>query len=483
MEYQRKVDEILRANPSVQIGYTIGGLTGRFPASQALVLAWLKPQNERPRIEEVMGQISREIAKIPGILPLLQPNPVLQIAVGATSVTQGKFSFSMMGTDRAKVSEASVKMMEKLRAYPGFASTYSDLQTQTPSLEINILREQAATYGVSAQRILTTLRNAYSQNYVYLIKKITDQYQVIMEVSDPARTQPENLELLWVRSDDGKTLVPLKTVATWREVLGPQSVNHINQFPAVTISFSLKPGVAIGDAAKFVETTAKETLPPDVQSSMQGEALVFKQTIQQLGVLMIFAVFAMYVILGILYESYVHPITVLSALPVATVGGLATLVLFQQEATLYAYVGMFLLIGIVKKNGIMMIDFALQRMREGLNPTDAVHEASIERFRPIMMTTAAALMGAVPLALGFGADGRSRMPLGLIIVGGLIVSQLLTLYVTPVLFLYMEDCQERVLDRVPFFRRTVLEETKAGTGHGSGEHIPNAHQPATPSKL
>jgi HAE1 family hydrophobic/amphiphilic exporter-1 len=272
-----------------------------------------------------------------------------------------------------------------------------------------------------------------------------------MEVQNSERKRPADLEKLYVRSNNG-SLVPLKAVAQWKEVLGPQAVNHINQFPSVLISFTLAPGAVIGDVTKFIEKTAAETLPSTVTGSLQGEAQVFKQTINALAVLLIFAVFAMYVILGILYESYVHPITVLTALPVATVGGLATLLIFGQEASLYAYVGMFLLIGIVKKNGIMMIDFALQRMAEGLDRTAAVHEACVERFRPIMMTTFAALMGAVPLALGHGADGKSRMPLGLIIVGGLIVSQLITLYVTPALFLYLEAFQENVLDKHPFFR-------------------------------
>ena len=227
-------------------------------------------------------------------------------------------------------------------------------------------------------------------------------------------------------------------MATWAPSRGPHSVNHINQFPSVTIFFSLVPGVAIGDAAKFIEKTAAETLPQGVRGSLQGSAKGFKETIASLAVLMIFAVFTMYVILGILYENYFHPITVLSALPVATVGGLACLLLFNQEASLYAYVGMFLLMGIVKKNGILMIDFALQRKAAGLDSRAAVHEACIERFRPIMMTTFAALMGAIPLAVGYGQDGESRQPLGIIIVGGLVVSQLITLYVTPALFLVLE---------------------------------------------
>jgi HAE1 family hydrophobic/amphiphilic exporter-1 len=449
--FQDQVDEILKNDPAVNVGITVSGLAGRTSSSQAVALGFLKPLQERPPIDVVVGRLMKEMSNIAGIRPGLQPNPVLQISTGATSTSQGKFAYSVTGIDAPMVYKAAQDLIAKLSAYPGFLFVFSDLKLNTPNLQIEILRSQASSYNVSAQAILTALRNAYSQNYVYLIKKTTDQYQVILEVKDKERMKPQDLEKIYVRSSTG-TLVPLKAVARWNDVLGPQSVNHINQFPSVTIFFSLVPNAVIGDATKFVEKTAAETLPPGVQGSLQGEAQVFKQTVSSLAVLLIFAIFAMYVILGILYESYVHPITVLTALPVATVGGLATLLIFGQEASLYAYVGMFLLIGIVKKNGIMMIDFALQRMAEGMDRNAAVHEASVERFRPIMMTTFAALMGAVPLALGHGADGKSRQPLGLIIVGGLIVSQLITLYVTPALFLYLEEFQEKVLDKYAFLR-------------------------------
>ncbi len=317
-----------------------------------------------------------------------------------------------------------------------------------------MLRDQAKLYGVSETRILNLLHKAYSQNYTYLIKKPNNQYQVILEVKDIDRSEPQDLKLLYIKSDDGQRLVPLNAVTSWKATLGPQAVNHINQFTSVTFFFNLKPGYTIGQATDFVEKSAKEILPPDVRGNLQGEALTFRETVNSLTILMGLAVFVMYVILAILYESYLHPITVLSSLPVALVGGLLTLWLFSAEASLYAFIGMFMLMGIVKKNGILIVDFAQQRVEQGAKDDDAIHEASMERFRPIMMTTLAALMGALPIALGFGADGASRRPLGLVVVGGLIVSQFITLFITPAIYLYLEEFQERVLDRTSFFRST-----------------------------
>jgi len=328
----------------------------------------------------------------------------------------------------------------------------SDLYNHTPSLQVDILRDQTKLYGVSEARILTLLHDAYSQNYSYLIKKATDQYQVIVEVADNERSAPEDLSKLYIKSDDGQRMIPLSAVTSWHSVIGPQAVNHINQFTSVTIFFNLKPGYSIGPATQFVETTAKQILPPGVEGALQGEALIFQNTVSDLAVLMLVAVFVMYVILAILYESYLHPLTVLSSLPVGLLGGLLTLWLFGEEASLYAYIGMFMLMGIVKKNGIMIVDFAEARVRQGIPDDQAIHDASMERFRPIMMTTAAALLGALPIAMGYGADGSSRRPLGLVVVGGLIVSQFITLYVTPAIYLSLQEFQERVLDRIPFFR-------------------------------
>jgi len=392
-----------------------------------------------------------KLGAIPGVFPFLRPFPVLQISTGATSQNQGQYAYSLSGVNTQQVYDVSQKLVAKLREYPGFATVSSDYFANTPNLEINIRRDQARTYGVSETRILTLLRNAYSQNYLYLIKKPEDQYQVILEVKDSERSKPEDLSLLYIKSDDGKNLVPLSALVTWKQSLGAQTVSHLNQFTSVTIFFNLKPGVAIGDATNFISKSEADIVPPTIRASLQGEALTFRNTVRDLTILMALAVFVMYVILAILYESYVHPLTVLSTLPTALVGGLLTLYVFGEEASLFAFVGMFMLMGIVKKNGIMIVDFARHRVDAGESAEQAIHDASMDRFRPILMTTLAAIFGAVPIAAGYGADGASRRPLGMVIVGGLVVSQFITLYVTPVIYLYLEQFQEKVLNRTSFF--------------------------------
>jgi len=451
--YQTEAEKIMRANPAVRSTFTMSGNSAFLGSNQAFLIAFLKPPSERAPIAQVAGQLMGGIAMtIPGTLAFLQPNPALEISTGATANAQGQFAYAMSGIDANEVYDAANKMMAKMHEYPGFLFVNSDLYNHTPNLQVDILRDQAKVYGVSETRILTLLHDAYSQNYSYLIKKPTDQYQVILEVADDKRSSPEDLSKLYIKSDDGQRMIPLSAVTSSHPVIGPQGVNHINQFTSVTMFFNLKPGFAIGPATDFVEKTAKQILPPSVQGALQGEALVFQNTVRDLAILMLVAVFVMYVILAILYESYLHPLTVLSSLPVALLGGLLTLWIFGAEASLYAYIGMFMLMGIVKKNGIMIVDFAEARVRQGIPDDQAIHDASMERFRPIMMTTAAALLGAMPIALGYGADGSSRRPLGLVVVGGLIVSQFITLFVTPAIYLYLEEFQEKVLDRFSFFR-------------------------------
>src|SRR6266704_2712245 len=462
--FQKLVNQKIEADPSVAQFFTVAGSLSRSSSSQAIIFCIFKPRGQRDPIEQCLLRIQKSINTIPGLTAIITPSPVLQINVGATN-----------------------QMMTSLRGFKEFASVRSDYYNSTPNLKIDIDRERAATYGVSTSAIQSLLKNAYSQNYVYLIKQPDDQYQVILEVKDNERAQPRDLDNLYVRSNSSSTisqsgggtgssgvttttgtasnLVPLRAVTSTKQIVGPQAVNHYNQFTSVTINFNLLPNVAIGDATKFIEDSFAQVHQQfsSVQAAFQGEALVFRQLFQALPLLLIAAVFVMYVILGILYESYVHPITVLfPAIVPAVVGGLATLWIFGSTLSLYSVIGLFLLLGIVKKNGIMVVDFALQRIDEGWDLRSAIHEASIERFRPIMMTTLSALMGAVPLALGFGQDASSRRPLGLVIVGGLIFSQMITLFVTPVIYLWLEWFQEHVLDKVPFLRSAHYHEAEAG---------------------
>ncbi len=451
-EYQNRVDEMLHNDPNVQTDFTMTGATGFLASNQGITFTFVGPPENRKPIAEVTAELMGKLNTIPGVMSFLRPFPVLEISTGVTSQQQGQYAFTVSGADPNQVYEVGQKLMGKLMEFQGFLSVSSDYYHNTPNLNIDIRRDEAKTYGVSEARILTLLRNAYSQNYLYLIKKPEDQYQVILEMDDSVREKPEDLSLLYIKSDDGSRLVPLSELVTWKSTLGPQTVNHLNQFTSMSLFFNLKPGVALGDATDFITKSAEEIVPTGVRAELQGEALTFSRTVTSLTILMGLAVFVMYVILAILYESYVHPLTVLSTLPTALVGGLLTLIVFGQEASLYAFVGMFMLMGIVKKNGIMIVDFARQRVEHGEAADKAIHDASMDRFRPILMTTLAAVFGAIPIALGYGADGSSRRPLGLVVVGGLIVSQFITLYITPVIYLYLEEFQEKVLDRTSFFR-------------------------------
>src|SRR5207244_7295865 len=458
--FQKLVNEKIEADPSVGQFFTVAGSLSRSSSSQAIIFCVFKPREQRDPIEQCLLRIQKSINTIPGLTAVITPSPVLQINVGATNQTQGQYDYTISGIVPQDVYGAANQMMTSLRGFKGFASVRSDYYNSTPNLAVNIDRERAATYGVSTSAIQSLLKNAYSQNYVYLIKQPDDQYQVILEVKDNERATPADLNNLYVRSNTGNTiaqssgtsggaittatgtvsdLVPLRAVTSTTQIVGPQAVNHFDQFTSVTINFNLLPGEAIGDATKFIEDSFAQVHQqlPGVQATFQGEALVFRQLFQSLPMLLLAAIFVMYVILGILYESYVHPITVLfPAIVPAVVGGLFTLWAFGSTLSLYSVIGLFLLLGIVTKNGLLVVVFALKRIDEGLVLREAIHEASLERFRPIMMTTLAALMGAVPLALGFGHDASARRPLGLVIVGGLIFSQMITLFVTPVIYLW-----------------------------------------------
>src|SRR5438067_4608191 len=466
---QEKLDPILQANPAVDKYFTIAG-SGRAGSSGIFTVLFLKDAKDRKPIEEVAMELRQSFNEFPGIFATLNPSPVLQINIGATGSQFGRYSYTISGINPDEVYAAADALGDKLKGYEGFAAPpRSNLFRSQPNLDIDIDRDRASMYGVSISKLQGLLRAAYSQNYVYLVKQPDDQYQVILEVADADRSKPEDLRQLYIRPEGKETLIPIRTLTKSTTKLGLQAVNHLNQFTSVTFGFDTKPDAPLGDVTDCLEKTAAEVLPPTVKGEMQGEGLVLQQLFKALPFLILAAVFVMYVILGILYESYVHPITVLSTLFPAVVGGLLTLWLFNSTLSLYSVIGLFLLMGIVKKNGIMIVDFALHRIDEGYDLRSAIHEASIERFRPIIMTTLAALMGAVPLALGYGSDGSSRRPLGLVIVGGLIVSQLITLYITPVIYLALEWVQENVLDRVPFLRSGHMHHEAASPNGGSGK--------------
>jgi HAE1 family hydrophobic/amphiphilic exporter-1 len=451
-DYQARIMKILEASPYLQKCVTATNI-GFLPSSMGIVWTELKPEGQRPPIEDVYAAINGQIyEQIPGVLPLVRPVPTLQISAGATSNQQGEFAYTLTSTQPDQLYAAAGDLLTKLQREPGFLQVSSDMRHQVPFLDIEILRDQAHSYGIDTATVEEAMLLGYSGNRIAQIMTPLNQYNVVLELQDDVRRYPQGLERLRIRSADGG-MIPLRSVAKWKSSTGPETINHINQITSVTIFFNLQPNFPVGTATNRLDALARETLPVGIHGSLAGEAQQFQQTVSGMVVFLFIAIFAMYVILGILYESYIHPITVLSTLPTAGVGGLLVLWLSGMSLSLYGFIGLFLLIGIVKKNAIMVVDFAIQRLREGRALNDAIVEACEERLRPILMTTFAAVFGAIPIAAGFGADGASRQPLGLCIVGGLLVSQVLTLYVTPVFYFYMEKFQERVLDRIAFFQR------------------------------
>ncbi|MBI5576956.1 MAG: efflux RND transporter permease subunit [Deltaproteobacteria bacterium] len=437
--HQQAVSAVVRAEPSVRSAMSSIGPSGPNVASNSgRIFFMLKPREERKGAEEILQELRPKLAAIPGIRAFLQILPPIRIG---GQLTKSQYQLTLQGPDTDDLYRLAPVLEGKMRELKGLQDVTSDLQIANPQINVSIDRDRARALGLSAQQIEDALFSSYGSRQISTIFTPTNTYKVILELDPRFQEEPAALSRLYVRSSAG-ALVPLAAVTKRNPGLGPLLVNHLGQLPSVTISFNLKAGVALGEAVEAVGKLSRATLPPTISTSFQGTAQAFQASFKGLGILLLMAILVIYIVLGILYESYIHPLTILSGLPSAGLGALLALMIFGMDLNLYGFVGVIMLVGIVKKNAIMMIDFALDAERkEGMGPQEAIHQGCLVRFRPIMMTTMSALMATLPIAVGYGAGAEARRPMGIAVVGGLIFSQLITLYLTPVVYVYMDKLQ------------------------------------------